>query len=406
MKVTVREALNIIEKQKVTKKRQMLPLEIAVGKVSSKDYFANFNLPRFDNSAMDGYAVVLDDAGKNVEIIDTILAGEDKDITIEKGKCVKIMTGAKIPKGCDAVIPFEDVKIENDKVWLPKNIKKFANIRFSGEDVKKGEKIISKGEIIDAYKIGLLASQGYSHIEVFRDVKVGIFATGKELKLHFEKIDSHQIYNSNTPTFLSRAKELGCDVYFLGTSDDNKESIKELIKNSLDMDLIITSGGVSVGEADFTKESFLELNGEIFFDKVEIKPGKPTTFGKIEDTFFLNLPGNPLAAALNFEIFGRFIINILSNKKERYQNYIEAKLSEEIKNRPGRSVVIPGFFDGVNFTPSKKRGPGMVSPLANANGYIILDSDVEILKKESIVKFIPIKFEINSEEKVDFFTNS
>jgi len=404
MKVTIDEGLQIIEKIDPIKRVETLPIEEAINRVSAQDFVAKFDLPRFDNSAMDGYAVKLSDANRCVKVIDTILAGEDKDIKLEKNIAIKIMTGAKIPKGCEAVIPFEDVKIKDDLVCLPQKIKKDANIRKAGEDVKKEEYIVNIGEVLDSYKIGLLASQGYSYIKVFKKVKVGVFATGKELKMHFEEIKPHQIYNSNTPTFICRAKELNCEVTFLGTVEDDLEAIKELIKNSLDLDIIVTSGGVSVGEADFTKKAFLDLGAKIFFDKVEIKPGKPTTFGKIKDTYILNLPGNPLAAALNFEIFGRFLINRLSNKKDIYQNFIEAKLSQDIKNRPGREVVIPGFFDGKNFIPSIKRGPGMVSPLSKANGYIILDRDVELLQKESIVKFIPINFEFYSKTKKELFS--
>jgi len=404
MKVTIEEGLNIIDEIIEKKGSEILPLELATGRICSQTLKANFDLPRFDNSAMDGFAIRLEDSGKCVEVIDIILAGVDKDTEVKNGCAIKIMTGAKIPKGADAVVPIEDVKTQNGKIYLPQNIKKDANIRKSGEDVGKGEIIINQGEKLDAYKIGMLASQGYSYIKVYKKVKVGVFATGKELKMHYENIEPHQIYNSNTPTLLSRLYELGCEVTFIGASDDNKESIKELIKNSLDLDLIVTSGGVSVGEADFTKEAFSELGAKIYFDKVEIKPGKPTTLGKIDKTIILNLPGNPLAAALNFEIFGRFIINKLSGREDIYQNYLEALLKEDIKNRPGREVVIPGNFDGKQFTPSKKRGPGMVSPLSAANGYIILDRNVEILKKDSIVKFIPIKFEFYSDTKKSLFS--
>ena len=180
--------------------------------------------------------------------------------------------------------------------------------------------------------------------------------------------------------------------------------MENILKNLLKFDLIITSGGVSAGEADFTKKAFLELGANIVFDKVNIKPGKPTTFATFDNAYVLNLPGNPLAAAINFEIFGRFIINILSGKKEIYQNYIDAILKEDIKNRSGREVVIPGFFDGKYFIPSKKRGSGMVTPLSNANGYSVLYRDVESLKKGCKVKFVPIKFEFTAKEKKDFFT--
>lgn len=404
MKVTITKGLKLIEENIKKTGFEIVSLEESEGRICAQNITANFNLPRFDNSAMDGYAIRLSDVRKKIEVIETILAGEDKNITLKENSAVKIMTGAKIPNGCEAIVPKEDVKIEGDFIILPENIKKDANIRKAGEDIKKNEEILKDGEKIDSYKIGLLASQGYSYIKVYKKPRVAVFATGKELKMHYEKIEPHQIYNSNAPTFLTRAKELGCEVGFIGSSDDDKESIKKLILDSLDFDLIITSGGVSVGEADFTKEAFLELGAKTVFDKVEIKPGKPTTFSMLNNTAILNLPGNPLAAALNFEIFGRFIINILSGRDDIYQDYIEATLKEDIKNKPGREVVIPGFFDGKYFTPSKKRGPGMVTPLTKANGYIILQRDVEILKKEKKVKFIPIKFEFLTKEEKDIFS--
>ncbi len=405
MKVTIEKGLKIIEDVVEKKGLEIVPIEEATQRISAQNLKAIFNLPRFDNSAMDGFAVKLSDAGKKVKVIETVLAGEDKEIILKENSAVKIMTGAKIPRGSEAVVPIEDATIEEDYVTLPKEIKKYANIRKAGEDIRSKDEILKIGEKIDAYKIGMLASQGYSYVKVYKKVKVGVFATGKELKMHYENIEPHQIYNSNTPVFYSRAKELGCEVSFLGSSDDDKESIKKLIKKSQDFDLLITSGGVSVGEADFTKEAFLELGAKIYFDKVEIKPGKPTTFGALNRTFILNLPGNPLAAALNFEIFGKFIINKLSGRNDIYLNYINAFLKEKIVNKPGKDIVIPGFFDGYYFTPSNKRGPGMVSPLVFSNGFIITKKDNPILNKNTPVKFIPISFDFFSEQKKDFYSN-
>ncbi|WP_200762747.1 gephyrin-like molybdotransferase Glp [Nitrosophilus alvini] len=404
MAVTIYEALEIIEKICKKKGTQILPIEESVGRIGAEDIEAQFDLPRFDNSAMDGFAVKISDSAKEVKVIGRILAGEESNLRVEKGIAVKIMTGARIPDGCEAVVPIEDTLDLGESVKLPENIKENANIRPKGEDVAAGETILRKGEKITPYKISVLSSQGVSYVKVYRRPTVAVFATGKELKMHYEKILSHQIYNSNTPTMLTRSYELGCDVYFAGAAQDDIESIKNFIKNMLDADMIITSGGVSVGEADFTKDAFKEIGMELFFDKVEIKPGKPTTLGKINNTIILNLPGNPLAAALNFEIFGKFIINILSGREDIYQNYIECKISEDLKNRPGREVVIPGFYDGRQFTPSKKRGPGMVSPLSNSNGFIILDRNTEFLETGNNVKFIPVNFEFLSKNFKDIYT--
>ena len=206
--------------------------------------------------------------------------------------------------------------------------------------------------------------------------------------MHYESLSSSQIYNSNTPALLSRAKELGCDVTFVGKIEDNKLAIQEAIRNALDANLIITSGGVSVGEADFTKEAFKELGMEILFSKIDIKPGKPTTLGKLGDTYVLNLPGNPLAAILNFEIFGRFLINRLSGRTDPYIRPTIAKLKEKIILKPGRDTIIPGRFDGEHFLPLSKRSPGMVSPAAQMDGFIIASKESSALTKS--VRFIPL----------------
>ncbi|QOG11732.1 molybdopterin molybdotransferase MoeA [Arcobacter sp. FWKO B] len=399
------DALEIIVKNTKVKTTQIVSLENSLGRVLANDIYANFSLPRFANSAMDGYAIIYGDNSDELKVIDKIFAGDDKTISLEIGLCVKIMTGARIPSECSAVVPQEDIEIlKNGNIKLPKNIKKFQNIRFIGEDIRQDELLISKGEELDFSKISILSSMGMHHIEVFKNPKVIVFASGDELKQYYESIEPHQIYNSNTPTLVARVKELGCDVTFSKTSNDSLETLKNIIKDSLKSDFIITTGGVSVGEADFTKEAFNQLGFECLFDGIIIKPGKPTVFGKIGDTFILNLPGNPLAASLIFELFGKIVVQKLRGSKNINHNYILAKISTELKNKAGRVTLIPGFFDGEYFIPSSKTSPGMVSVLASCNSFIALDTDVEILNKDSLVKVLPINWNFISENNKDFLT--
>jgi len=236
--------------------------------------------------------------------------------------------------------------------------------------------------------------------------KIAIFASGNELKMHFESVESYQLYNTNTPTFYARAQELGCEVEFIGTAHDTLEDIHTHIKSALDCDLIITSGGVSVGDADFTKEAFGAFGYEIFFDKIEIKPGKPTTFGKIGGTCVLNLPGNPLAAALNFELFGQSIILALSGATNKYLNTISTKIADDYKLKRGRRTLVPGFFDGDSFTPYKKFAPGMISPLAESNAYIIIDENCGFLEKDTVVKIIPTRFSFTCRDNVNLVSSN
>ena len=406
MAVTIEEAFEYIYKNTTAKSLKILPIEQVLGYVLAEDIIASHNLPPYDNSAMDGYAVKVEDAGKEVKVNHTIFAGDNSSEELKSGFAIKIMTGARVPKGCETIVPIEDAIISQDKIKLPKKLKPFRHIRLCGEDIKSTATLLKKGQRLQAHHITLLASQGISHTKVYKKPKVAIFSSGNELKMHFESITSYQLYNTNTPTFFSRVKELGCEVDFIGTSQDSLKDIQEHIKSALESDLIITSGGVSVGDADFTKEAFGAFGYEIFFDKIDIKPGKPTTFGRIKDTLILNLPGNPLAAALNFELFGQSIILALSGDKAKYINTIETKMADDYTLKPGRRSLIPGYFDGIKFIPHKKFAPGMISPLAASNAYIIIENDCEILKKDAKVKIIPTRFSFNSKEINDLINTT
>lgn len=404
MAVTIEEALKYIYQNATLKSLKILPLEQALGYILAEEVRASHNLPPFDNSAMDGYAVKVEDAGREVTVNHTIFAGDNSNEELKGGFAIKIMTGAKIPLGCEAIVPIEEVTALDNGVKLPDNLKRGKHIRLCGEDIKSGATLLNRGQKIYAHHITLLASQGRSHIKVYKKPKVAIFASGNELKMHYESVESYQLYNTNTPTFFARAQELGCDVDFIGTAGDSLEEIHEHIKSALNSDLIITSGGVSVGDADFTKEAFGAFGCDVFFDHVEIKPGKPTTFGRIKDTLVLNLPGNPLAAALNFELFAQSIILALSGDEAKYIAPIETKMANNYVIKGGRRTLIPGFFDGASFAPYENFSPGMISPLAVSNSYIIVDENCELLKKDGSVKIISTRFSFNSKEKSDLIT--
>jgi molybdopterin molybdotransferase len=406
MAINVQTAIEIISNLTLDLNFEIVPIENATSRICAQKIFATSFLPKFNNSAMDGYAIIYEDKNSELEIIDTIFAGDNNDKLLEKNSCIKIMTGAKIPQNSTAIIPKEDVEELNDnKIKILKNVKEFQHIRYIGEDIKQNELLINIGDEINFSKITLLASQGISYIKVYKKPKVVVFASGEELKLHYEQIESFQIYNSNTPTFVTRTKELGCEVTFIGQAKDSIEAIKELINNSLDANLIITSGGVSVGDADFTKEAFSELDFETLFDGIDIKPGKPTVFGKIKNTYILNLPGNPLASALIFEMFGKILIQKLLGEKNIYPNYILGKIKEPFFTKKGKTTLIPGFFDGEYFEVSQKRSPGMVSVLSSCNSMICIDNEVEKLEKDSLIKILPINWKFFSDIKKDFLTH-
>jgi len=400
MEVTIETALDLIYKNTFKKRTKILPMEQALGSILAEDIIATHNLPPYDNSAMDGYAVKIADASKCVRVTHTIFAGDNSDAILETGCAIKIMTGAKVPKGTEAVVPAEDTTECEIGVKLPEDLSLGRHIRNCGEDIKSTELLLHKGEKLQAHQITLLASQGISHIKVYKQPRVAIFASGSELKMHFESVvDAYQLYNTNAPALKSRCEELGCEVDFIGTAKDSLDELKEHLESALNSDLIITSGGVSVGDADYTKEAFGDFGMETYFDKVQIKPGKPTTFGRIKNTMVLNLPGNPLAASINFELFGQSIILAMSGANEKYLNTIDAKMAEDFKLRAGRRTLLPGYFNGSNFTPSKNFAPGMVKPLSVANSYIMISEDCALIEAGRTVKVLPIRFAFNSNEQ-------
>jgi len=390
MTVEITQALDLIEEAVTALKVEIVPIENAVGRILAQDIKASQNLPAFDNSAMDGYALSCSDSEKTLQVTHTIFAGDKIVDEVVAGKPMKIMTGAPIPKGCEAIVPIEDVDVDGENITFPKNIEKGRHIRYKGEDIAVNDLLLAQGTKVYGFHIALLASQGISHVQVYKRPKVAVFGTGEELKMHFESVAEHQIYNSNAPTFLARAKELGAEVAFMGSAKDNLEDIKAHIEASLDADLIITSGGVSVGDADFTKEAFDAFGIERLFEKVNIKPGKPTSLGKIGKSWVINLPGNPLAALINFELFGSKLIHKLSGNRASHLGTIQAVSKEKLSIKAGRVTVIPGFWDGESFTGTRKRSPGMISPLIQSNAMLILGQNSEGFEAGESMKILSL----------------
>ena len=402
---SILQALDIIATHITPLDKEILPIEMSLGRIVTEDSIATFNLPRFDNSAMDGYAVKVGNRNQKVTCNEVIYAGDNPSMTLQDNTAIKIMTGAPIPKGCEAIVPIENVRIEKDAIILPEAIQDKHFIRMAGEDIKKGSIVVKAKETINAYTIASLASQGISHISVYREIKVAVFGTGDELRPHYEKIEDYQLYNSNSPMFLTRSKQLGCSVRFIRTSADTIEALEASIKSTLDADIIITSGGVSVGDKDFTKEAFTNLGLQTLIDTIDIKPGRPTIIGKIKQTIIVNLPGNPLASMVNYELFVRAIIRKLSGRKDFYHGTITTRIKSDFLLRGGKHAVILGRFDGQTFEPLTPQMPGMVSPMQEADGLILLTPDTKKLKTHQVVKMIPIKWDFTSESQEDLFTH-
>ena len=356
MKVSITKALSLIyETVKPLDETEFIDIIEAVDRIAAKNIASKIDLPKFDHSAMDGYGIKMKDQGCIRAYTRTIFAGDKSIEPLKEDEIIKIMTGAPIPQGVEAVVPVENTTEENGKIRLPKEIKLGANIRKKGEELKSGSICVKKGEMINSYTIALLASQGIKKIEVHKKINALILSNGNELKNHEdENIDTFEIYNSNTPMLHTRLKTLGCCSSMEQSIMDDLEYIKKNIQKAIKKNhLVIITGGASMGDKDFTKQALKELGVKMLFEMIDIKPGKPTAVCILNETVIVSLPGNPLAAMVNFELFVSPIIAILQGAKDVYHNTIKTTFGNDHKLKPGRYSVICGKFTGKCFMPLK-----------------------------------------------------
>ena len=280
--------------------KEIISLEKALGRVFSQDVICVKNLPSFNNSAMDGFAIKAVDAGKTLKVNAVVYAGEVKEATLAEGECYKIMTGAKVPSDVDTIIPIENVlKFENDEVTLPETVRKGDALRLKGEESKEGEVLFKAGEEITARTIAVLASQGIMNIEVYKKLSIAVVSTGNELKEPWESASEDEIYNCNSYAIISTLQSKGFNASYIKVIPDNLDETVAFVSDLKSYDIIITSGGISMGDADFVGRAF-EANGLVtLFDGVNIKPGRPIMMGRMDKTFVICLPGNPLTAMVN-----------------------------------------------------------------------------------------------------------
>ena len=358
---------------------------------------SKIKVPNYDNSAMDGYALNIKDTKNNniFNVVGTSLAGIPFKGKIKKNECVKIMTGAVIPDNCNVVIMKEEVESDNKSIMITsKKIKIKQNIRFSGEDIKPNRVIIKKNHIIDSSSMGLLASQGINKIKVFKNPVVSFFTSGDEVVAIDKKLPYGKVHDSNRYTLTGMLDKNNINIIDLGHANDNIKDIKnkfnEAIKKS---DIVISTGGVSVGDADYIKEVVKTL-GDINFWKVAVKPGRPLAFGKIKDTIFFGLPGNPVSVMVTFLLFVLPSINMVSGRN--FEMLLkDAILQSDIRKRKGRAEFQRGlaqYDNGKIYVKSVgEQGSGILSSMNKANCLIYLSVEQGSLKSNDSVKIIKFK---------------
>jgi len=365
----------------------LLPIEEtalldAAGRAVAEAVIASQPLPAFDNSAMDGYAVRTADCSYGIQlpVKGYLPAGSDTDIRIEPGSAIKIMTGAPVPAGSDAVVPFEETVELPDQIRLLGKVKAGDHIRRRGEDIRPGDQVIAAGTVLRPAEISLLASFGMTSVRVHRQVRAAILATGDELQEIDEQRCAGGVINSNSWALASAVKEIGGVPIILGIARDNRESLRTKLKEGLQADVLITSAGVSAGECDLVREVLDELGVRQQFWKINIKPGKPTAFGMKKDVPVFSLPGNPVSTMITFEEFVRPALLKMMGHRIVIKPLFRAQLQVPYKKKAGRlqlmRVSLKLNDEGLLLAASPgDQNTGILSTMINAQGIAILDAE-------------------------------
>ena len=355
------------------------------------------DVPPHDNSAMDGYAIHGADITSDsftLKQVGTAFAGQPFTGQIQRGECIRIMTGAVIPNDCDTVIMQEQVKVGEDFITVHGKHKAKQHVRYAGEDLKQGEAVLAVGHKITAADLGLVASLGLSELTVYRQLRVAFFSTGDELRSIGEQLEEGQIYDSNRYTIYGMLKRLGVDILDMGVVPDQKEALRNALQLAAEQaDVVLTSGGVSVGDADYIKELLAEL-GNVDFWKIRMKPGRPLAFGTINDTLFFGLPGNPVSVMVTFYQFVSAALQQLSGQSVQPKQLIQVPCVSTIKKRPGRYEFQRGilFEDEQGRTQVKitgEQGSGILRSMSMANCFILLDEKCNGITPNTIVSVQP-----------------
>jgi molybdopterin molybdotransferase len=375
---------------------ERVPVRDGLGRVLAKEIVPSINVPGHDNSAMDGFALRFSDLRDEtrLEVIGTALAGKPFAGEVKANQCVRIMTGAVMPKGADTVVVQEVCKAEGARVTVPAGQKKGQNVRAAGEDLKAGVPVLQPGRLLSAADLGLIASLGIGEVAVKRRLRVAFFSTGDELAQVGTALKEGQIYDSNRYTLHGMLRRMGAEILDMGVVRDDPAALEAAFrKAAAEADAIVTTGGVSVGEADFVKQLMAKL-GEVLFWKIAMRPGRPMAFGKIHDgknaAYLFGLPGNPVAVMVTFYQFVKPALEFIAGIESREMPTLPAIAAEGIRKVPGRTEYQRGivYRDGGAWKArtTGQQGSGVLRSMSEANCFIVLEHERGTVKAGEAVQ--------------------
>ncbi len=366
--------------------KELVSIEEACERVLSLDLVAPFDVPHFDRSAMDGYAVKAEDTYSAslqnpvvLELSGVVYPGEICYSRVERGKCIKVATGAMIPDGADAVVIFEDTESFEGKIHVYKPVFPGANITKKGADIEKGTLILKKGSYLTPSKIGVLATLGINSVEVFRKPKIALIPTGNEVLHLHEKLSLGKVYNSNSYSLSALIKENGGISILFPICPDEEKALEKSIKEALKYDMIILIGGSSVGERDIVVDVLSNM-GEILFHGIAVKPGKPTLTALSQGKLIIGMPGHPASCLSNGYLLLVPLLRKMAHLPPKVSPTVKGRLSKRISTTIGRMLFLPVKIEGEEVIPVFKESSTITS-LAEAEGYIEIAVNKELLER-------------------------
>ncbi|EMA2436311.1 bifunctional molybdopterin-guanine dinucleotide biosynthesis adaptor protein MobB/molybdopterin molybdotransferase MoeA [Vibrio parahaemolyticus] len=373
-------------------------IENAYGRVLAEHIISPVNVPQYTNSAMDGYAIRSDDVDRDsYQVVAEVMAGHAYDQPLQVGQAVKIMTGAPTPRNGDTVVMREQASQEGDKVTFNgSNIKAGQNVRQAGEDLAIGSDVFTAGTRLASPEMGMIASLGFGEANVFRKLKVAVFSTGDEVQAPGTEQKANSIYDSNRFTIMGMLEKLGCEILDFGILEDNEQLMIEALENaSAQADVVMTSGGVSVGDADYIKLALDKL-GQIDFWRINMRPGRPLAFGQINNKPFFGLPGNPVAVMVSFINFVEPALRKMQGEQGWKPLKVNAIATENLRSRQGRTEFSRGIYElddtgRLTVRTTGKQGSGILRSMSEANCLIEISPAIDTVKAGESVTIIPLQ---------------